>query len=172
MVEVACATGPADEGAVIMQTLAIIVATVIAMEGVAWVVHRYIMHGPLGWGWHESHHTHTAGLFETNDLYAVVFSVLSGVLFVVGLTVWKPAWAIGMGLAVYGLLYYFVHDGLVHQRWPFRYTPKSGYLHRLVLAHRLHHHTTGRDGAVSFGFLYAEKPEKLKARLKAQAGRA
>ena len=39
-----------------MSTLAIIalvLATVIAMEGVAWASHKYIMHG-FGWGWHLS----------------------------------------------------------------------------------------------------------------------
>jgi len=66
------------------------------------------------------------------------------------------------------VLYGFVHDGLVHQRWPFNYTPKKGYLFRLVLAHRMHHQTTEKDGAVSFGFLYAEPPERLKAELKAK----
>lgn len=156
-------------GSYAMMGLLMVLATVVGMEVVAWGVHRYIMHGKLGWGWHESHHTHTPGKLERNDLYAVVFSLVSGALFVIGLTAWEPAWFIGVGMAVYGLLYYFVHDGLVHQRWPFRYTPKGGYLHRLVLAHRMHHHTTGRQGGVSFGFLWAEKPEKLKARLKAQA---
>jgi len=54
---------------------AIVVASIIGMEIFAWAVHKYIMHGP-GWGWHESHHTETDGLFEKNDLYAVVFSVI------------------------------------------------------------------------------------------------
>ena len=150
-----------------MTALLIVVATVIAMEGVAWAVHKYIMHGRLGWGWHESHHTHTHGLFERNDLYAAVFSVISAALFILGGLFWSPLWWVGVGMATYGLLYYFVHDGLVHQRWPFRYSPKGGYLHRLVLAHRMHHHTVGREGSVSFGFLWAENPDKLKARLKA-----
>ena len=146
--------------------IAIIVATVVGMEATAWGVHKYIMHGKLGWGWHESHHSHTDGVFERNDLYAVVFSFISAGLFIGGSLLWWPLWYVAIGMAVYGALYYFVHDGLVHQRWPFNYTPKSGYLYRLVLAHRMHHHVTGRDGAVSFGFLWAEDPETLKARLK------
>ena len=156
--------------------LAILIGTVVGMEFVAILVHKYVMHGRLGWGWHESHHTHTHGLFERNDLYAVVFSIISAGLFIVGSLYWWPAWYIAIGMAVYGALYYFVHDGLVHQRWPFNYTPRGGYLHRLVLAHRMHHHTVGREGSVSFGFLWAEDPNALKARLKAsrpnQTGRA
>ena len=152
--------------------LAITLATVVGMELTAWAVHKYIMHGRLGWGWHESHHRHTQGAFERNDLYAVVFSFISAALFIAGSLLWWPLWYVGVGMAVYGLLYAFVHDGLVHQRWPFHYLPKGGYLHRLVLAHRLHHHVSARDGAVSFGFLWAENPEKLKARLKSRAGGA
>jgi len=123
------------------------------------------MHG-RGWGWHESHHILTDGYFEKNDLYAVWFSGITATLFIAGSLWWTPLWYIALGFTLYGLLYGFVHDGLVHQRWPFRYVPKRGYLYRLVLAHRIHHHVTHRDGAVSFGFLYAESPEKLKSKLK------
>jgi len=44
----------------------IVVLSIIGMEIFAWAVHKYIMHGP-GWGWHESHHTETDGLFEKNE---------------------------------------------------------------------------------------------------------
>ena len=143
----------------------ITLAAIIGMEVFAWVFHKYYMHG-RGWGWHESHHVHTDGPFEKNDLYGVCFSVIAAALFIAG-SLWSPVlWYIALGFTIYGVLYGFVHDGLVHQRWPFRVSAKRGYLLRLVHAHRLHHHTTTKDGAVSFGFLYAEKPEVLKARLK------
>ena len=145
----------------------IVIASIVGMEVFAILFHKYYMHGP-GWGWHESHHRHTEGYFETNDLYAVCFSVIAAALFISGSLLWTPLWYIGVGFTIYGVLYAFVHDGLVHQRWPFNYTPKSGYLYRLVIAHRMHHHVTTKDGAVSFGFLYAERPEKLKAELKAK----
>ena len=142
----------------------ITVSSLVLMEVFAIYFHKYIMHGP-GWSWHESHHVHTIGCFERNDLYALCFSIIAASLFIAGSLWWSPLWYIALGFTIYGILYGFVHDGLVHQRWPFRYTPKRGYLHRLVLAHRLHHHTTHKDGAVSFGFLWAEKPEILKQRL-------
>ncbi len=144
----------------------VVLATVVAMEGFAWLVHRYIMHGPIGWGWHKSHHEHTDGLFEVNDLYAVVFTVLAGVLLTFGIAGVWPLRQVGIGLMIYGILYFIVHDGLVHQRWPFNYMPRSGYLRRLVRAHQLHHAVHGRDGAVSFGFLYAPNIDHLKALLK------
>ena len=36
--------------------LCIVVGTVAFMEAFAWWVHKYIMHGEMGWGWHKSHH--------------------------------------------------------------------------------------------------------------------
>jgi len=68
--------------------------------------------------------------------------------------------------AGYGLLYAIVHDGLVHRRFRFVKPPKSGYLKRLVQAHRLHHAVRERDGAVSFGFLYAPRLDSLLDRLR------
>ncbi len=147
----------------------IVLVSLITMEVFALYFHKYFMHG-RGWNWHESHHIHTDGYFETNDLYAVCFSAIAAGLFIAGSLWWSPLWYIALGFTLYGLLYGFVHDGLVHQRWPFKYSPKSGYLYRLVLAHRLHHHTVTRDGAVSFGFLWAEKPDLLKSQLKAKKG--
>ena len=155
---------PAKVCTVIVNML-IVLVSIVVMEVFAIYFHKYYMHGP-GWGWHESHHSHTEGYFETNDLYAVCFSVIAAALFISGSLWWNPFWYVAVGFTIYGVLYAFVHDGLVHQRWPFNYTPKSGYLYRLVLAHRMHHHVTTKDGAVSFGFLYAERPEKLKAQLK------
>jgi beta-carotene 3-hydroxylase len=76
-------------------------------------------------------------------------------------------WWVGLGFSIYGLLYFIVHDGLVHQRWPFRVIPRRGYLKHLVQAHRLHHAVRERDGAVSFGFLYAAPLDRLVRRLRA-----
>ena len=147
-----------------LSALAIIVATVVAMELIALAVHKYVMHG-LGWGWHRSHHEPGAGWFEKNDLYAVLFGALSLVFFSFAADAWPPLWWVGAGMAVYGLLYTFVHDGLVHRRFPFVGTPRGGYMKRLVQAHRLHHAVKDREGAVSFGFLYAPPIRKLKREL-------
>lgn len=147
----------------------ITLAAFVGMEAFAWLVHRYVMHGP-GWAWHRSHHEPREGWFERNDLYAVVFAVIAAGLFIVGsLPGWRWLWFVGLGATLYGVMYGVVHDGLVHGRWPFKVTPKRGYAKRLVQAHRLHHATHGRDGAVSFGFLYAPEVRKLKAKLRASA---
>ena len=146
----------------------VLATTVAAMEVFAWAVHKYIMHGwGWGWGWHRDHHEPHSGLLERNDWYAAMFSVLATALFTAG-ALWSPLlWWISMGITVYGLIYAFVHDGLVHQRF-MRWVLRKGYAKRLVQAHKLHHATVGREGGVSFGFLFAADPAKLKAQLRQQ----
>lgn len=142
----------------------IVLITVVLMEGVSWVSHKYVMHG-WGWGWHRSHHEPRQGGFEKNDLYALVFASLAIVLIALGTAGRWPLQWIGAGMTLYGFLYFLAHDGLVHRRWPLRYVPRSGYLKRLYQAHRMHHAVEGREGCVSFGFLYAPSVKTLKAEL-------
>ena len=149
--------------------LLIAAAAFAGMELFAWAVHRYVMHSRWGWGWHESHHTPHEEVLEKNDLFAVIFAAPAILLFMLGtLPGWRAIWWAGLGVTAYGVMYAVVHDGLVHARFPFRITPRSGYAKRLVQAHRLHHATRSRDGAVSFGFLYAPDVRKLKAKLRAR----
>lgn len=147
----------------------IALGVVAAMEITAYATHRWIMHGPLGWGWHESHHRERKGAFERNDLYAVVFASLAISLFGVAALTGTPwlFWS-ALGITLYGLLYFLAHDGLVHNRLPFRIVPRSGYMQRLYQAHRLHHAVDDKDGCVSFGFLYAPPIRELKAQLRRQ----
>jgi beta-carotene 3-hydroxylase len=153
----------------VLSGIAVVIVTVVVMEAVALLTHKYLMHGP-GWNWHKSHHEEHDGVLEKNDLYAVVFAVLAFALIMFASPSAGPVYWIGIGLSVYGLLYFVVHDGLVHQRWPFRYVPKNPYLKRLVQAHRLHHVVEGREDCVSFGFLYAPPVRRLKQDLRAKHG--
>lgn len=145
----------------------IFVATVLGMEGFAYVMHRWVMHGP-GWFLHASHHRPREGHWELNDLYAVIFAVPSIVLLLGGVQLgWWPGWAwIGAGIAAYGAIYFGFHDVIVHRRIATRYLPKSAYMKRIVQAHRLHHAVETKHGTVSFGFLWAPRPDALKAELK------
>jgi beta-carotene 3-hydroxylase len=147
------------------------VATILAMEGFAYVAHRWVMHGP-GWFLHKSHHTPRTGNFELNDLYAVIFAVPSFVLLLGGVQLgWWPGWAwIGAGIAGYGAIYFGFHDVIVHQRLPHRYVARSRYMKRIVQAHRLHHAVESKHGTVSFGFLWAPRAEVLKRQIKARGG--
>ena len=38
-----------------------------------------------------------------------------------------------------------------------RFPAAGRYLQRIIKAHLVHHKTTGKEGAVSFGFLWAPK---------------
>ena len=153
-----------------LTALAIVACTVVALEMIASAVHRHVMHG-WGWGWHRSHHEPASSLFQPNDLYALGFAAVSFLLFVAGAA--NPIfWWVGIGTAVYGLLYALVHDGLTHQRFPFAKPPRNGYLKRLVQAHRLHHSVRDRDGGVSFGFLYAPPVHQVLADLRAKRRRS
>ena len=149
-----------------------VMSSLIGMELFAWVAHKYIMHG-WGWGWHRDHHEPHDNALEKNDLYGIVGAVTSISLFAIGSPLllgekaWEPATWIGLGVLFYGIIYTVVHDGLVHQRY-FKYVPRSGYAKRLVQAHKLHHATIGKEGGVSFGFVFARDPAKLKADLKKQ----
>ena len=151
--------------------LALFLATIAAMEGVAWAAHRWVMHGP-GWFLHASHHRPRAGLFEANDLYAVLFAIPSIALLWGGVQGgwWPGATWIGAGIAAYGAIYFGFHDVIVHRRIAHRHVPRSRYLKRIVQAHRLHHAVETQHGAVSFGFLWAPPADELKRRLKASPG--
>lgn len=147
--------------------LLLFVATIAAMEGVAYSAHRWVMHGP-GWFLHESHHRARTGAFEWNDLYAVIFAIPSFVLLLGGAQLgWWPGFTwIGAGIAAYGAIYFGFHDVIVHRRIDHRYVPRSSYMKRIVQAHRLHHAVETKHGTVSFGFLWAPPAQRLKAQLR------
>ncbi len=150
------------------EKLALVVGMIVFMEGFAWAAHKYVMHG-WGWGWHRSHHEPRSGAFEKNDLYALTFAMPVMAMFVAGLR-WEPLWWCALGITVYGGIYAFVHDIMVHQRFGMRWVPRRGYSKRLLQAHRLHHAVKGKERGVSFGFLFAPDPAKLKRRLAERVG--
>jgi len=144
----------------------IFLSFVLIMEAVAWLSHKYIMHGWL-WSWHQSHHEPRTGIFEKNDLFGIFFSIPSIILIYVGVNHWLPALAAGLGILAYGLIYFLYHDILVHRRIDTGWRPKKGYFARIVQAHRLHHAVKSKEGCVSFGFIFAPSPTKLKRMLSA-----
>lgn len=125
------------------------------MEGVAYLAHKYLMHGPL-WFLHRSHHVPHAGFFERNDLFGVFFALPSIALIDAGVRT-GSTWmlAVGLGMTAYGALYFLFHDVVVHRRVNVQRIPQWRYLRRIIMAHLVHHKTHERDGAQSFGFLYA-----------------
>jgi len=127
------------------------------MESVAWFTHKYVMHGFL-WSWHKSHHTIRKGIFERNDLFAIVFSIPAIVLIVTG-SYYRVSemMYIGFGVTAYGIFYVVFHDIIVHRRIKIRFKAKSDYLKRIINAHYIHHRKHTKYGCEAFGFLYAPR---------------
>jgi len=141
----------------------LVVGTFFFMEGVAWFTHKYIMHGFL-WTWHRSHHRVHPHPLERNDLFALVFSLPSVALIVIGFEVPVVGWLkfIGFGILSYGLFYFIFHDVIVHRRIKIKFKANSSYLRRIINAHYIHHETHTKEGGKAFGFLYAPKKYGVK----------
>jgi beta-carotene 3-hydroxylase len=133
------------------------------MELVAYLSHRYIMHGPL-WFLHESHHKPHDGGFEWNDLFGFFFALPAIVLIWFGTHGHPRLLWMGLGITAYGIAYFGFHDIIVHRRLPVKFNPRSGYLRHIIKAHLVHHRTLVKQGAESFGFLYAPSLEDLKTK--------
>ena len=138
-----------------LPAFALFLVTFLGMEGVAYLMHRHLMHGPL-WLLHESHHRpRRSAWFELNDLFGILFAIPSIVLIYLGTHGHPLLLAVGLGMTAYGAAYFGFHDFLVHRRVRHSWVPRSAYLRRLIRAHLIHHKTLTKEGAVSFGFLYA-----------------
>lgn len=123
------------------------------MEAVAWFTHKYIMHGML-WFLHRSHHTHHPHALERNDLFFGNYGVISTVLVMYGAAQLDYRFWIGLGIGLYGLVYFLVHDVFIHRRLRLFGKTRNSYLKALDMAHKVHHKTTGRAGSQSFGMLW------------------
>ncbi len=110
----------------------------VAMEGVSYVTHRWVMHGP-GMVWHRSHHSPSATRIEANDQFPVVFSAIGfGMFLVASLLGSAPLfWAAG-GVTAYGLAYTFVHEVYIHRRVGVHVRDRR-YLVWMRDSHQIHH---------------------------------
>jgi len=137
----------------------LVILTVIVMEGATWLIHKYIMHGLL-WGLHKDHHDHSnEGYLEKNDYFFILFAVPTIALMYWGSTQnYNYIFYIGVGIMLYGLAYFFVHDIFIHQRFKIFSHTKNPYLLALRRAHKQHHKHLGKNDGECFGFLYV--PQK------------
>jgi beta-carotene 3-hydroxylase len=127
------------------------------MEGVAWLAHKYIMHGFL-WHLHEDHHQKGLGFFERNDTFFLIFAIPGFLcLFLGGL--YKTGWvvSIGAGITLYGAAYFFVHDIIIHQRFKLFTRSNSRYIKAIRWAHKMHHKHLDKEDGESFGMLLISK---------------
>jgi len=133
----------------------IVVTTFFVMEGLTWVIHKYIMHGLL-WSLHRDHHDHsTEGHMEKNDYFFVIFAIPTILLMYFGTVDGLNYWFyIGLGIMIYGMAYFFVHDIFIHQRIKILRNTENPYLLAIRRAHKQHHKHTGKEEGECFGFLW------------------
>lgn len=144
----------------------ITLAAVIGMEFMAWFTHKYVMHGVL-WSWHEDHHQphhHKDGFFEKNDLFFLVFAIPSAISYIVGLST-PHFWLlfVGIGISIYGMIYFLIHDVYIHQRFKWFRQLESKYSKAILRAHGAHHAKRTKEDGESFGLLVVH-PKYFKSR--------
>jgi beta-carotene 3-hydroxylase len=126
------------------------------MEISGWFIHKFIMHGPL-WGIHKTHHQPSKSFFELNDLFSLLFGSIAILLIFLGLEKLDYRFWMGIGISIYGLLYFFIHDVMVHRRFKWFERPRSRFLLGIFKAHQAHHATNKKEDAVSFGLFVVPK---------------
>lgn len=150
----------------ILLYLTITAVTFVAMEGITWLTHKYIMHGLLGWYFHEDHHQPGySHVFEKNDFFFVVFAIPCMILFYLG-TVGGITWLafLAAGVLLYGICYFLVHDVLIHRRFKWFDKVDHWYFRGLRKGHKIHHKHLGKEDGECFGMLYVPKKYFIEAR--------
>ncbi|MUU79768.1 sterol desaturase family protein [Winogradskyella endarachnes] len=140
-----------------MQTIfwiIIFLGTFFIMEFNAWFTHKYIMHGFL-WSLHKDHHhkDHDSW-FERNDTFFIFYAIVSITCFY--LWSYGDVWytlPIGLGILVYGIAYFIVHDIFIHQRFKLFRNVDNKYARGLRRAHKIHHKHLGKKDGENFGML-------------------
>lgn len=127
--------------------------TFVAMEGVAWATHKYVLHGFL-WFLHRSHHTRHNHAFELNDLFFAYYGTLAMLFFIIGSDLLDYRFWIGAGITLYGVAYFVIHDVFIHRRLKVFGKTSNAYLKALNIAHKVHHSSEGKDSASSYGMLW------------------
>lgn len=146
--------------------IAVTLASVAFMEFVAWFAHKYLMHGWL-WVWHEDHHKphhEKHGFFEKNDLFFLVFAIPSAACYMIGsMTPHFWIFFIGVGISIYGLIYFLIHDVYIHRRFKWFKQLDTKYSRAILRAHGAHHAKHTKEDGESFGLLIVN-PKYFKKR--------
>ncbi|WIA14151.1 hypothetical protein OEZ85_002693 [Tetradesmus obliquus] len=145
-------------------TLALVVGGVVGMEMWARWAHKALWHDfQPGWALHKSHHEPRIGPFEANDVYAIMNAVPAIALCLYGFLTptmtGSLCFGAGLGITLFGIAYMFVHDGLVHKRFPTGPIAELPYMKRVTVAHKLHH--SEKYNGVPWGLFLG--PQELEA---------
>ena len=139
----------------VLVNILITIAAFLAMEGVAWFTHKYIMHGLL-WSLHKDHHKkESSGFFERNDFFFMIFAIPGIIALYFGSTNdYNYLFWIGLGITAYGMAYFLVHDVFIHQRFKIFRNSEFTYFKALRRAHKMHHKHLQKEDGECFGMLW------------------
>ena len=135
--------------------ITITLATFIGMEAVAWLSHKYLMHGFM-WFFHEDHHQHNTNLdpFERNDFFFLLFAAPGMFLVYTGAANFSTGFWIGLGITIYGFAYFLIHDVFIHRRLKWLRNIDSRYFRAIRRAHKVHHKHRFKEDGECFGMLW------------------
>ena len=131
--------------------------TYILMEGITWCTHKFVMHGWM-WYFHEDHHQPRGRFFEKNDAFFLIFAVPSCLMIVFGSMAgfdWR--FFVGIGILLYGVSYFLIHDVLIHQRFDWFSRTDNLYFRAIRKAHKIHHKHLNKEDGECFGMLYVPR---------------
>ena len=132
--------------------------TFLIMEFVAWFSHKYIMHGFL-WFLHKDHHKKNhKSWFERNALFFLQFAAISAIFVILwGEFDFWFGLPIAIGIFLYGLAYFIVHDIFIHQRFKIFRNINNRYARGIRRGHKMHHKHIGKEDGECFGMLLVPK---------------
>ena len=81
--------------------------------------------------------------FTTTSMTLIMFGAPDG-----------PTLWMGIGVALYGMAYFTVHDFLIHRRVGKPPKPRSAYMRAVHRAHFAHHSHIGKEEGEAFGLLW------------------
>ena len=138
----------------ILINILIVIGAFVGMEAVAWLAHKYLMHGLL-WTLHADHHKKdTTDFLERNDSFFLIFATPGIICLFIGLqNDFSPLFFIGLGITLYGMAYFFIHDIFIHQRFKVLRNSDNAYFKALRRAHKMHHKHLGKEHGECFGML-------------------
>ncbi len=148
--------------------ISVIIVSFVSMEAVAWLAHKYIMHGLL-WRLHQDHHVpNSKKVLEHNDSFFLIFATPAIICFIIGFEDLSIPFWIAIGITLYGLAYFFIHDLFIHQRLKVLRNANASYFRGIRKAHKVHHKHLGKENGECFGMLWA--PLKYFKEVKKNAG--
>ena len=101
--------------------------------------------------------TATPECFEKNDLFFIVFAIPSALCYMLGsLTIYRELLFVGIGISIYGLIYFLIHDVYIHRRFTWFRQLDNPYSRAILKAHGAHHAVITKEAGESFGLLLVD----------------